>query len=156
MSKPDFMSKGKKDDDDKEEKDSGRPNFMKSAKKKADEAVESASEAVGKPNFMKAAKEKAEETVEAVADKAKVGRPDFMKKAIDQVEESAQEAIEEVASAAEEYTVVSGDNLSFISKKFYGTADHWKKIYEANKETIGDNPNLIRVGQVLTIPTLDE
>ena len=54
-----------------------------------------------------------------------------------------------------EHTVVSGDNLSAIAKTYYGSADNWQAIYEANKETIGDNPSLIRVGQVLRIPDLD-
>lgn len=50
------------------------------------------------------------------------------------------------------YTVVSGDYLSKIARKFYGDASKWTKIYEANKQIIGKNPNLIRPGQVLTIP----
>lgn len=51
------------------------------------------------------------------------------------------------------YTVASGDCLYNIAKKFYGDGSKWKKIYEANKQTIGGNPNLIKAGQVLTIPT---
>lgn len=50
------------------------------------------------------------------------------------------------------YTVVSGDCLWNIAKKFYGNGSQYKKIYEANKKTIGSNPNLIYPGQVLTIP----
>ena len=53
-----------------------------------------------------------------------------------------------------EHTVVSGDNLSFISKRYYGSQAHWKLIYEANRDIIGDNPNMIRVGQVFKIPKL--
>ena len=49
------------------------------------------------------------------------------------------------------YTVVAGDNLSKIAKRFYGDANKWKQIFEANKDTI-QNPDLIRVGQVLRIP----
>jgi nucleoid-associated protein YgaU len=48
-----------------------------------------------------------------------------------------------------------GDTLSGIAQKYYGSQVNWKAIYEANKETIGDNPNLIRVGQVFKIPKLD-
>ncbi|PID86838.1 MAG: peptidoglycan-binding protein [Chloroflexi bacterium] len=51
-----------------------------------------------------------------------------------------------------EHTVVAGENLSKISEKYYGTQGLYMKIYEANKDTIGDNPNIIRVGQVLKIP----
>jgi nucleoid-associated protein YgaU len=49
------------------------------------------------------------------------------------------------------YTVVSGDNLSKIAKKFYGDAKQWRRIFEANKDTI-ENPDLIYPGQVLKIP----
>jgi nucleoid-associated protein YgaU len=54
-----------------------------------------------------------------------------------------------------EHTVVSGDNLSYIAKHYYGTADKYMKIDEANKDIIGSNPSLIRVGQVLKIPRLE-
>ena len=47
------------------------------------------------------------------------------------------------------YTVKRGDTLSGIGKK-YGVS--WQKIYEANRNTIGSNPNRIYSGQVLTIP----
>ena len=50
------------------------------------------------------------------------------------------------------YTVVKGDSLSKIALKFYGNANRWKEIYEANKGVIGANPNLIHPGQVYTIP----
>ena len=53
-----------------------------------------------------------------------------------------------------EHKVVSGENLSFISQKYYNTQANWRLIYEANQDVIGDNPNLIRVGQVLKIPKL--
>ena len=56
------------------------------------------------------------------------------------------------------HTVVSGDTLSGLATKYYGSGsrENWMAIYEANKEEIGDNPSLIRVGQVLQIPELDE
>lgn len=50
------------------------------------------------------------------------------------------------------YTVVKGDCLWNIAKKFYSDGAQYMKIYNANKSVIGSNPNLIRVGQVLTIP----
>lgn len=51
------------------------------------------------------------------------------------------------------YTVKSGDSLSKISKDVYDNAGLYKKIYEANKDTIGPNPDLIKPGQRLTIPS---
>lgn len=56
------------------------------------------------------------------------------------------------APAAQTYTVVKGDCLWKIAQKFYGNGSQYTKIYEANKGTIGGNPNLIYPGQVLTIP----
>jgi nucleoid-associated protein YgaU len=52
------------------------------------------------------------------------------------------------------YTVVSGDSLSTISQKFYGTqsATGVQKIYYSNMTTIGPDPNLIIPGQKLYIP----
>lgn len=49
------------------------------------------------------------------------------------------------------YTVVAGDYLKKISGLFFGAENLWKPIYEANKDSI-ENPNLIRIGQKLTIP----
>lgn len=50
------------------------------------------------------------------------------------------------------YTVVRGDTLWSIAKRFYGQGSKWPTIYEANKSVIGPNPNLIFPGQVLVIP----
>lgn len=49
------------------------------------------------------------------------------------------------------YTVVKGDCLWNIAKKFYGNGSKYTVIYNANKDKI-KNPNLIYPGQVLTIP----
>lgn len=60
-----------------------------------------------------------------------------------------------VAFAAEDYTVAKDDYLKKIAKQAYGDEAKWDLIYEANSDKI-KNPNLIYVGQVLTIPSLDE
>jgi len=49
------------------------------------------------------------------------------------------------------YTVVRGDCLWNIAKKYYGNGSQYTKIYNANRDQI-KNPNLIYPGQVLTIP----
>lgn len=49
------------------------------------------------------------------------------------------------------YTVKSGDCLWNIAKKYYGNGSKYTVIYNANRDKIS-NPNLIYVGQVLTIP----
>ena len=53
--------------------------------------------------------------------------------------------------AARTYTVVAGDNLSKIAKRFYGDANQWKRIFDANRDII-KNPDLIHPGQTLKIP----
>lgn len=54
--------------------------------------------------------------------------------------------------AAQTYTVVKGDCLWNIAKKFYGNGSQYSVIYNANKNIIGGNPNRIYPGQILTIP----
>lgn len=53
------------------------------------------------------------------------------------------------------YTVVSGDNLWTIAQRLLGDGSRWNEIYSYNnnKSIIGGNPNLIRPGQVLSIPS---
>lgn len=55
------------------------------------------------------------------------------------------------ADPVQTYTVVSGDSLSKIAKHFYGDANKWKAIFEANTDQLSD-PNRIKPGQVLKIP----
>ncbi len=49
------------------------------------------------------------------------------------------------------YTVVKGDNLSKISKQFYGTPNKYPQIFEANKPML-THPDKIYPGQLLRIP----
>ena len=46
------------------------------------------------------------------------------------------------------YVIKKGDTLSGIAKKYNTT---WKKIYNDNKNIIGNNPNIIKIGQKLLI-----
>jgi uncharacterized protein YidB (DUF937 family) len=52
---------------------------------------------------------------------------------------------------AKTYTVVPGDTLSKIAKQYYGNANDWPKIFDANKDKLS-NPDRISIGQVLRIP----
>jgi len=49
------------------------------------------------------------------------------------------------------YTVVKGDTLSKIAKEFYGDANAYMKIFEANKPMLS-HPDKIYPGQNLRIP----
>jgi len=52
---------------------------------------------------------------------------------------------------AQPYTIKAGDNLSKVSKLFYGDANHYQAIAEANGI---DNPDHIQVGQEIQVPAL--
>jgi LysM repeat protein len=66
---------------------------------------------------------------------------------------AAEEAADDESAAPEPktYVVKGGDTLSAIAQKFYGDANLYPKIAEANGIA---NPDLINVGQELTIPAL--
>ena len=49
------------------------------------------------------------------------------------------------------YTIKSGDSLSKVSKLFYGNANKYKEIADANGI---DNPDKIQAGQEIQVPAL--
>ena len=53
---------------------------------------------------------------------------------------------------ARTYTVVSGDCLWNITKKYTGDGSRWRELYDLNKAVLGSNPNLIYPNQTLTLP----
>ncbi|MGC1548682.1 MAG: LysM peptidoglycan-binding domain-containing protein [Rhodanobacter sp.] len=55
------------------------------------------------------------------------------------------------APAEQTYTVQSGDNLSKIAKQFYGNANAYQQIFDANRDQLS-SPDRIKPGQVLKIP----
>ncbi|MEZ2294138.1 peptidoglycan-binding protein LysM [Variovorax sp. RCC_210] len=57
------------------------------------------------------------------------------------------------APPAQYHDVVKGDTLSAISKKYYGDANKYNAIFEANKPMLS-NPDKIYPGQKLRIPPL--
>ena len=61
----------------------------------------------------------------------------------------------DTGAARHTYTVQKGDTLSAIAKREYGDANEWRRIFEANRDTVED-PDLIHPGQQLTIPSRTE
>jgi nucleoid-associated protein YgaU len=55
------------------------------------------------------------------------------------------------ATTEQTYTVKKGDTLSAIAKHFYGNANEYMRIFEANRDKLKD-PDKIQIGQVLRIP----
>ncbi len=103
---------------------------------------------------MEEASQKAEEVRQKAAAEA-AARKAAVEAASAQVAaaKAAAEAAEQAAAKASErvHEVKPGETLSHIAQKFYGNANEWRKIYEANKDVI-KNPSLIYPGQKLVIP----
>ena len=58
------------------------------------------------------------------------------------------------AAKSGQYTVGTGDTLSYLALKYYGDQYKWEKIYEANKQAL-KTPHSLYVGQKIIIPLLD-
>lgn len=54
-------------------------------------------------------------------------------------------------STGKTYTVQPGDTLSKIAKEFYGNANEYNKIFQANQDKL-ESADKIQVGQELVIP----
>ena len=65
---------------------------------------------------------------------------------------AGQGGVSSPSAPTKSYTVLKGDTLSKISKQFYGDANNYRKIYDANRDQLSD-PDKIQPGQVLRIPT---
>ena len=68
----------------------------------------------------------------------------------------AESELEQGADSTTEtkmHTVEQGESLSAIAEQELGSQDRWKEIYELNKDVIGDDPDLIRPGTELQLPT---
>lgn len=66
-----------------------------------------------------------------------------------QTQAAAATAVE--GGASRTYKVQPGDTLSKIAKQFYGNANDYNRIFEANRDQL-QNPDKIQVGQDLVIP----
>ncbi|WP_171134982.1 transporter substrate-binding domain-containing protein [Ruegeria sp. HKCCD7221] len=57
--------------------------------------------------------------------------------------------------ACSTYEIQRGDSLRELTIEVYSTED-FRIIFDANRDVIGNNPNIIRVGDVLTLPCLED
>ena len=48
--------------------------------------------------------------------------------------------------------VASGDTLSDLAQKIYGSDHYWPLLWDANRAVIGSHPNLVRPGMRLAAP----
>lgn len=56
------------------------------------------------------------------------------------------------AASGETYTVQPGDTLLVIAEKVYGDSTKWRRIYDANTDVIGADPDTLKVEMKLKIP----
>jgi nucleoid-associated protein YgaU len=56
------------------------------------------------------------------------------------------------AATAADYVVQPGETLRSIANDTYGDANEWPRIYEANRERIGPDPDALQAGMRLRIP----
>jgi nucleoid-associated protein YgaU len=59
----------------------------------------------------------------------------------------------QVCSSYYTYQVIPGDSLSKIAGYAYKDESRWQIIYKANKDLIGPNPNVLKAGVELLIPS---
>ena len=64
------------------------------------------------------------------------------------------EPSEAEAELVDKYVVQPGDSLSSIAGKVFGDVgpDSWQRLFEANRDVIGDDPSRIAVGMALAVP----
>ncbi|MCA1645198.1 MAG: LysM peptidoglycan-binding domain-containing protein [Chloroflexi bacterium] len=55
-------------------------------------------------------------------------------------------------ATGDSYAVQSGDTLLTIADHFYGDNTQWRRIYDANKDVIGADPDKLKIGMTLKIP----
>jgi nucleoid-associated protein YgaU len=55
-------------------------------------------------------------------------------------------------TASDAYIVQAGDTLRSIAQQAYGDAAQWPRIYDANRDTIGPDPDALEAGMRLRIP----
>ena len=99
-------------------------------------------------------KEAEAKTQELEEKKQAQARAEARKKTEADIRARHEESMEAAKAKIVKHVVVSGDTLSGIAKKYYDDAGKYMKIYEANKDVIGDDPNMIKPGQELVIPKL--
>jgi nucleoid-associated protein YgaU len=57
-----------------------------------------------------------------------------------------------LTAASTEYVVKPGDTLRSIAEDQYGDAAEWPKIYQANRDVIGPDPDALVAGTTLQLP----
>jgi nucleoid-associated protein YgaU len=65
---------------------------------------------------------------------------------------AAQPTATPAPGGSTEYVVQPGDTLRSIAQQEYGDAEMWPRIYDANRDAIGSDPDALKAGTTLRIP----
>ena len=93
----------------------------------------------------------AQGTLDQIASAARLGTPAANIASGGSVSSRAPSSAPAGATDVRIHTVAEGDSLSRISMRYYGTANRWQDIYNANREVL-QNSSTLRVGMQLRIP----
>ena len=72
-------------------------------------------------------------------------------KAVDPQYADLKHEITNTGGDSQEYTLQAGDNLSKVSKLFYGNANHYEAIAKASGI---EDANKVKVGETVTVPAI--
>jgi nucleoid-associated protein YgaU len=75
---------------------------------------------------------------------------------LDRVAARAGQAPATARPAGVTHKVKFGETLSTLAYQYYGDRGQWKKIYNANKSVIGPQPDRLRDGVTLVIPSRND
>jgi len=79
------------------------------------------------------------------------GRANTIEKSVEPTRTPAPPLRSDTTKPVRTHVVRDGETLSEISYTYYGSAAKWRKIFEANRQTI-ENPDVVMPGTKLIIP----
>ena len=162
-----FSSRDEKEAEEKAQKEAEEAKLKAMADKAAADKAAAQKKAADQKKAEAEKKAAAEAEKQAAAEEAKKRQLEAQRQAEREKEAKAKEIERQERIAARKaeaakpkiitvHELTSEETLSHLSLKYYGhaTKPYWMVIYEANKDVVGDNPNLVHRGMMIKIPEL--
>jgi nucleoid-associated protein YgaU len=93
------------------------------------------------------------ESLGATGPGSAASRPTFViGAAVSPVSGGSPSPVSRASAVPADYVVQPGDTLRSIAQDAYGDAAQWPRIYDANRDVIGNNPDALYAGMRLRIP----
>ncbi len=106
------------------------------------------SEAAGSPGAAPSATPKP--STKSTSGTNRVSRPQAERSATTSRSVERPDSPGRISTSSAGYVVQAGDTLSEIAER-HGISGGWQRLYQLNRATVGDNPNLIFIGQRLSL-----